>query len=511
MGIYELPVVTNNKQKRLNESLQYKKYYIYKHLHANDEKKAHHYNIRKRTELRQFKKPLKSFKKKYIHHFDRPQNSYEEWYPKQIIEEHNIEENNTNQREETNENEEVIINTPKKNETIDLTFHKFNNWNHYSYVKELKKKNKSILLATTRKQHLEAYDKTFFKKTKKHYKTKHFLTDYSETGIIENNYKLLNISNVMQIWHMSIAHKNWKRAYKCMSIIIRIENIEIRQIYSLIIVTLQNYRSGEDIKVYDSEKDPLLNFLKWVTFKNSPLVRVNLNRTQTDKFAFFNRIKTFNSIPHVIYFYFYYNILMLYKKFMETFSKKDLLKFKQFLNSLEEMMLIPPFQDDFIFNYFLGLSYMILVDCNGILLETYGAGNEEDILREANLNLNKSVKIFKQLGISAETNDSINSFDVYRSKKYNHNKKYTGKYYFNKTFILEQLSFLKHKIFGRGSDSESNTSSTSSENETSEIYNNSLNAMEDDDELMRQESLMFENLNDINSQQKSDGHQYWMD
>ncbi|XBW34844.1 hypothetical protein QEN19_000411 [Hanseniaspora menglaensis] len=508
MGVFELPIVINNNQKRLNESLQYKKYYIYKHLQTNEDKILT--RLGKRTQLRRFKKSLRSFKKLYVHQFDRPQIAYEEWYPTQIIDEgtnSNEEKNNNASDDEVDHFEPLAVNESDERPKIDLSAHKFNSWNHYSTIKDLKKKNKMVLLATTKKQHLEAYDKAFLKKTKIHYKTRNFLTDFSENDIIKNSFKLLNVSNVIQIWHMSVYFKNWERAYKCMSIIVRIENIELKQIYSLIIVTLQNYRSA--LEVDDSEKDILLNFLKWITFKNSPLVKINLNRTQTDKFPFFNRIKTFETIPNVIYFYFYYNILLYHKKFMETLDKKDIVKFKQFLNSLEEMMLVPPFQNDFIFNYFLGLSYLILVDLNSILLDSNLTTDKESIMRDVNLNLNKSIKIFKELSIPTELDrhQESNTMTVQENKSSIYNNKNDKRFYFNQQFIAEQLDFLKNKIFGKGSD----TDVSSSDIEDSEAHKN---FEFDDDELMRQESLIFETLNGVSTQlsQQSPGHnQNWLD
>lgn len=500
MGVFELPIVTNNKQKRTNESLQYKKYYIYKHLHLKEDSNDHH--LKKTNQLRKFRKALKYFRKKYVQYFDRPLDSYEEWYPKQVIEESNEDGNNND--DDDHVNEEIVVNEPADKHTIDLTSHRFNHWNHYTYIKDLKKKNKSILLATTKKQHLEAYDKSFLRKTRKHYKTRHFLTDYSEKSVIENNFKLLNVSNVMQIWHMSIFDKNWKRAYQCMAIIIRIENIEIRQIYSLIIVTLQNCKEQDENDNWD--KDTLLNFLKWVAFKNSPLIRIHLSRTQTDKFPFFNRIKTFTSIPHVIYFYCFYNILLHYKKFMETLNKKDIILFKQFLISLEEMMLVPPFQDDFIFNYFLALSYMILVDLNGILLDSQDCGNKEDILREVNLNLNNSVKIFKQLGIPTELNSDKNSSlnNNVETAKNIHSKQSLSIYYYNEKFISEQLDFLKNKIFGTGNDFDQSSNSDILESDLSGIKKTSS---DDEEYEMKQESLMFDNLNAFSTQQSQNNTQ----
>lgn len=499
MGVFELPIVTNNKQKRTNESLQYKKYYIFKYLHLQEDTNDH--GLKRTKQIKKFRRTLKYFRKRYVQYFDRPQDAYEEWYPKQVIEESN-EDGNSNEDVRT-ANDEMVVNEPADKHIIDLTSHRFNHWNHYSYIKDLKKKNKSILLATTKKQHLEAYDKAFLRKTRKHYKTRHFLTDYSEKSIIENSFKLLNVSNVMQIWHMSIFDKNWKRAYQCMAIIIRIENIEIKQIYSLIIVTLQNCREQDENDNWD--KDTLLNFLKWVTFKNSPLIRIHLSRTQTDKFPFFNRIKTFSSIPHVIYFYCFYSILLHYKKFMETLNKKDIVLFKQFLISLEEMMLVPPFQDDFIFNYFLALSYMILVDLNGILLDSQNCGNKESILREVNLNLNNSVKIFKQLGISTELNKDKNTPDnnEKQTTNNNHSKQTIPIYYYNEKFISEQLDFLKNKIFGTGSDLEQSSNSDID----SDISSIIKTALDDEEDCMKQESLLFDNMDAFSTQQSQDNNQ----
>lgn len=147
-----------------------------------------------------------------------------------------------------------------------------------------------------------------------------------------------------------------------MSIILRTENVDIKQIYSLIIVTLQNYKFNHQETSGFSEKDTLLDFLKWTTFNNSPLMRINLNKIQTTRFPFNRTIKTFSVIPYTIYYYFFYNILKHYHGFMESHQKSEITKFKTFLVSIEEMMLVPPFEQDFLFKYYLGLSYMILVD-----------------------------------------------------------------------------------------------------------------------------------------------------
>ena len=265
-----------------------------------------------------------------------------------------------------------------------------------------------------------------------------------------------------------------------------------------------------------------MDFLKWITFSNSPLVRINLHKIQTGRFPFKNNIKTFNTIPHTIYFYLLHNILKHYHDFLQSHQKSDITKFKIFLASLEEMILVPPFEQDFLFNYYLGLSYMMLVDFFSILLEDSEYLSKEELIRDVNLYLNKSIKIFKQLGISTDV------------KEYNIKDKGSAQrqYYVNKKHLYEQLNFWKKKIFGTSAESSLLDDSSSSDDLHStsddsfnEKFEKKLSTLKeepkkesifsdiDEDEMFRQESMMFENLNGTSTQKKSehDHNQYWMD
>ncbi|KAL6930576.1 hypothetical protein ACO0R3_003696 [Hanseniaspora guilliermondii] len=464
--------------------------------------------------------------------FDRPHLSYEEWYPRQFIKEETIDEDEKSLSQENLDNEQAQsvsidheIDEDNQVPLIDLSYHKFNKWYSNSMVKELRKQNRSILLDTTKTDELESFDKQYIKKSLTHFKSKDFVTEFTENHIIDNNFKLRTTSNVMQIWHVSIMKRNWNRAYRCMSIILRTENVDIKQIYSLIIVTLQNHKIKHQETSGFSKKDTLLDFLKWTTFSNSPLIRINLNKIQTTRFPFNRTIKTFSVIPYTIYYYFFYNILKHYNGFMESHQKSEITKFKSFLASIEEMMLVPPFEEDFLFKYYLGLSYMILVDFFSILLEDPEYLSKEELARDVNLYLNKSIKIFKQLGIPTDIKDADSS-------KQNGNNK--NLYYVNKKYLSEQLKFLQTKIFGTSPGSTSSGESSSSEEQSlysddsfERQFENKINNLKDDDykkekifsdidedELFRQESMMFENLNGT-STQKQQNHdqtsQFWMD
>ena len=450
MAVFELPIVVNNKHKRRNKNILYKKYFIYKHLLSqlnNDVKPLTNEKEKKKTLRKIFDKRLINFKERYISSFERPHLSYEEWYPKQFIDEEIIDEgiqnddqttNNQGEEQNLGENNEVPEEDVHKLAHIDLSYHTFNKWHSNSTIKELKKQNRSILLNTTKTEELESFDKQYIKKSLVHFKSKDFLTEFTENHIIDNNFKLRATANVIQIWHVSILKRDWKRAYRCMSIVLRTENVDIRQIYSLIIVTLQNYKYDVNSNTGYAKKDTLVDFLKWITFSNSPLVRINLHKIQTGRFPFKNNIKTFNTIPHTIYFYLFHNILKHYHDFMQSHQKSDITKFKIFLASLEEMILVPPFEQDFLFNYYLGLSYMMLVDFFSILLEDSEYLSKEELIRDVNLYLNKSIKIFKQLGISTDV------------KEYNIKDKGSAQrqYYVNKKHLYEQMNFLKNKKFG---------------------------------------------------------------
>ncbi|KAF0276067.1 hypothetical protein FOG50_03078 [Hanseniaspora uvarum] len=537
MAAFELPIVVNNKHRRRNKNILYKKYFIYKHLLAqlnNDVKPIVNDKQKKKAMRKIFNKRLLHFKEKYVLSFDRPHLSYEEWYPKQFIEEEviNKDEIGDIQDLDGNEEEQSTSSLNEENsererevEKVDLSYHVFNKWNSNGMVKEMKKQNRSILLDTTKTEELESFDKQYLKKSLIHFKSKDFVTEFTENHIIDNNFKLRTTSNVMQIWHVSILKKNWDRAYRCMSIILRTENVDIRQIYSLIIVTLQNYKCNDRATTGFTQKDTLLDFLKWTTFSNSPLIRINLNKIQTGRFPFNKNIKTFSTIPHTIYYFLFYNILKHYHDFMQSQQKSDITKFKIFLASIEEMMLVPPFEHDFLFNYYLGLSYMILVDFFSILLEAPGYLSKDELFRDVNLYLNKSIKIFKQLGIPTDVKD----FESFNNKGNNQNL-----YYVNKKHLSEQLKFLKTKIFGTSIESSSSDESSSSEEQHlssddsfNEKFENKINNLKDDefktnnifsdldeDEMFRQESMMFENLNGTSTQQKSENDQsnhYWMD
>lgn len=535
MAVFELPIVVNNKHKRRNKNILYKKYFIYKHLLAqldNDVKPITNDKQKKKMLSKIFNKRLIHFKERYILSFDRPHLSYEEWYPKQFIEEEIIDEgiqnddqasNNQSEEQTPEANNEVAEEDDRNLAPIDLSYHTFNKWHSNGTIKEMKKQNRSILLDTTKTEELESFDKQYIKKSLVHFKSKDFLTEFTENHIIDNNFKLRATSNVIQIWHVSILKRDWKRAYRCMSIVLRTENVDIRQIYSLIIVTLQNYKYDENSNTGYAKKDTLLDFLKWTTFSNSPLMRINLHKIQTGRFPFKNNIKTFNTIPHTIYFYLFHNILKHYHDFMQSHQKSDITKFKIFLASLEEMMLVPPFEQDFLFNYYLGLSYMILVDFISILLEDSEYLSKEELTRDVNLYLNKSIKIFKQLGIPTD----VKEYDPNKSKG-----SVQKQYYVNKKHLSEQLKFLKNKIFGTSAQSSSLDDSSSSDDLHStsddsfnEKFDKKLSNLKeepkketifsdiDEDEMFRQESMMFENLNGTSTQQKPehDHNQYWMD
>lgn len=534
MAAFELPIVVNNKHKRRNKNLLYKKYFIYRFLLSQLEYdvKPNAKNNKKQKMLKKlFNKRLLYFKEKYIMSFDRPHLSYEEWYPRQFIKEETLKEDETSLPLE-NQNDVQIQPDSIENEIhegsdapiIDLSYHKFNKWYSNSMVKELRKQNRSILLNTTKTDELESFDKQYIKKSLTHFKSKDFVTEFTENHIIDNNIKLRTTSNVMQIWHVSILKRNWNRAYRCMSIILRTENVDIKQIYSLIIVTLQNYEFNHQETSGFSEKDTLLDFLKWTTFNNSPLMRINLSKIQTTRFPFNRTIKTFSIIPHTIYYYFFYNILKHYHDFMESHQKSEITNFKTFLASIEEMMLVPPFEQDFLFKYYLGLSYMILVDFFSILLDDPKYLSKEELARNVNLYLNKSIKIFKQLGIPTDLKDVDSS-------KLNGNTQ--NLYYVNKKSLSEQLKFLQAKIFGTSPTSTSSEESSSSEEHNSYIddsfekqFENKIDNLKEDDykskkifsdidedEMFRQESMMFENLNGNSTQKQKDeqSSQFWMD
>lgn len=534
MAAFELPIVVNNKHKRRNKNLLYKKYFIYKFLlsELDSDVKPNVKNNKKQKALKKlFNKRLLFYKEKYIMSFDRPHLSYEEWYPRQFIKEEMINENETSLAHENLDDEQtqpvsIEDETNEHNNAplIDLSYHKFNKWYSNSMVKELRKQNRSILLNTTKTDELESFDKQYIKKSLTHFKSKDFVTEFTENHIIDNNFKLRTTSNVMQIWHVSILKKNWYRAYRCMSIILRTENVDIKQIYSLIIVTLQNYKFNHQETSGFSEKDTLLDFLKWTTFNNSPLMRINLNKIQTTRFPFNRTIKTFSVIPYTIYYYFFYNILKHYHGFMESHQKSEITKFKTFLVSIEEMMLVPPFEQDFLFKYYLGLSYMILVDFFSILLDDPKYLSKEELARDVNLYLNKSIKVFKQLGIPTDIKDVD-------SLKTNGNSQ--NLYYVNKKHLSEQLKFLQAKIFGTSPTSTSSEESSSSEEHSlysddsfEKQFENKINNLKDDeykrekifsdideDEMFRQESMMFENLNGTSTQKQNheQSSQFWMD